>query len=69
MFGLHRIGLVGILLLASACATLVTVTRVNPRTVHEELTRNVLSADAPSGFSEIMLNRADLAGLFHKDLL
>jgi pimeloyl-ACP methyl ester carboxylesterase len=45
----------------------VTVTRVNPRTVHEELTRNALSADAPSGFSEIILNRADLAGLFDKD--
>jgi hypothetical protein len=67
MFGLRPIGLVGILLLASACATPVSVTRVNPRTVHEELTRSALSAEAPSGFSEIILNRADLAGLFDED--
>jgi pimeloyl-ACP methyl ester carboxylesterase len=45
----------------------VNVTRVNPRTVHQELTRNVLSAGEPSGFSEIVLNRADLFGRFDKD--
>ena len=51
----------------SACATPISVTRVDPRTVHAELTRNVLSAGEPSRFSEIVVNRAALHGKFDKD--
>ena len=51
----------------SACATPISVTRVDPRAVHAELTRNVLSAGAPSRFSEIVVNRADLSAKFADD--
>lgn len=65
--GWGLVGLLALSLAVSACATPVSVTRVDPRTVHQELTRNVLSAGEPSGFSEIVLNRADLFGRFDKD--
>ena len=48
----------------SACAAPITVTRVDPQAVHQELTRNVLSTWEPSPFSQIILNQADLAGGF-----
>lgn len=51
----------------SACATPISVTRVDPREVHRDLTRNVLSAGEPSQFTEIVVNRADLQGKFDKD--
>ena len=51
MSGVRLIGLSAILLIASACATPISVTQVDPTIVHRELTRNVLSAGEPSDFS------------------
>lgn len=51
----------------SACCAPISVTRMSPQTVHQELTRNVLSTGEPSLFSQIILNRADLAGRFKDD--
>ena len=56
-----------LLLALSACATPISVTRVDPQVVHQELTRNVLSTGEPSPFSEIILNRADLRVRFEED--
>ena len=67
MSGFRLISLSGILLIASACATPISVTQVDPITVHRELTRNVLSAGEPSNFSQIMLNRAGLFDQFGSD--
>ena len=67
MSGVRLIGLSGILLIASACATPINVTQVDPTTVHRELTRNVLSAGEPSDFSQIILNRAGLFDQFGSD--
>jgi hypothetical protein len=50
--------------LASACATPVGVSTSTPRAVHRYLTRNALSADEPSMFSQIELRRYDLLALF-----
>jgi len=61
------LGLIFLSLIIGACATPISVTRVDPRDVHRELTRNVLSAGEPSTFSEIVINRADLHGKFDKD--
>jgi pimeloyl-ACP methyl ester carboxylesterase len=67
MSGWRLIGPIGLLLLASACATPISVTRVDPQAVHQELTRTVLSAGEPSTFSQIILNRADLQGRYDSD--
>jgi pimeloyl-ACP methyl ester carboxylesterase len=67
MSGWRLIGPIGLLLLASACATPISVTQLDPQTAQRELTRNVLSAGEPSRFSQIMLNRADLYGRFNED--
>jgi pimeloyl-ACP methyl ester carboxylesterase len=61
------IGPIGLLLLASACATPISVTQLDPQTAQRELTRNVLSAGEPSRFSQIILNRSDLYGRFNED--
>jgi triacylglycerol esterase/lipase EstA (alpha/beta hydrolase family) len=61
------IGLIGCLLLASACATPISVTRLDSQTAQRELTRNVLSVGEPSRFSQIVLNRTDLRAQFDKD--
>jgi pimeloyl-ACP methyl ester carboxylesterase len=45
----------------------VSVSQIDPRTVHEELTRNVLSTGAPSRFSEIVLAQRNLAEQFRQD--
>jgi len=49
------------------CATPVGVKRVDPQTVHRELTANVLSAGKLSERSQIVLNQKDLAEMFRKD--
>src|SRR5512137_2105985 len=67
MSGFRLIGLSGILLIVSACATPISVTQVDPTAVHRELTRNVLSAGEPSDFSRIILNRAGLFDQFGSD--
>jgi pimeloyl-ACP methyl ester carboxylesterase len=50
-------GLVGFVLLASACALPVTVKRGNPETVHRRLTGDVLTTGEPSLVSENTLRR------------
>ena len=67
MTGLRMIGVSGILLIASACATPISVTQVDPTSVHRELTRNVLTAGEPSDFSKIILGRAGLLDQFDSD--
>jgi pimeloyl-ACP methyl ester carboxylesterase len=62
-----RLGLIALTLVVAACAAPISVTRVDPRDVHRELTRNVLSAGEPSTFSQIVINRADLHGKFDDD--
>ena len=53
--------------LLAACAAPVTVERVDPRTVHRELTGNVLTVGAESGASRIVLDRWDLTERFESD--
>jgi pimeloyl-ACP methyl ester carboxylesterase len=50
-----------------ACGTPVTVERVDPRTVHRELTANVLTVGEESGASRIVLDRWDLTERFEAD--
>ena len=53
--------------LLAACAAPVTVERVDPRTVHRELTANVLTVGEESGASRIVLDRWDLTERFESD--
>jgi hypothetical protein len=54
-------------LLLAACAAPVTVERVDPRTVHRELTANVLTVGEESGASCNVLYRWDLTERFESD--
>jgi pimeloyl-ACP methyl ester carboxylesterase len=54
-------------LLLAHCAVPVTVARVDPRTVHRELTANVLTVGEESGASRNVLYRWDLAARFESD--
>jgi pimeloyl-ACP methyl ester carboxylesterase len=54
-------------LLLAACGVPVTVERVDPRTVHRELTANVLTVGEKSGASRIVLDRWDLTERFESD--
>src|SRR5262245_4113125 len=54
-------------ILLGACAAPVTVERVDPRSVHRELTANVLTVGEESGASRIVLDRWDLAERFESD--
>jgi pimeloyl-ACP methyl ester carboxylesterase len=51
-------------LIASACATPIGVTRVNPRTAQYELSANALNTDKPSPFSARQLLNLDLYELY-----
>jgi len=53
-----------LLAMAAGCGAPVTVLRVDPRTVHRELTRNVLSADVVSGATRTVLGEWDLVERF-----
>ena len=53
--------------LLAACVAPVTVERVDPRTVHRELTSNVLTVGEESGASRIVLDRWDLTERFESD--
>ena len=53
--------------LLAACTAPVTVERVDPRTVHRELTANVLTVGEESGASRIVLYRWDLTERFESD--
>jgi pimeloyl-ACP methyl ester carboxylesterase len=62
------LGLVCLLpLLLATCAVPVTVERVDPRTVHRELTANVLTVGEESNASRIVLYRWDLTERFESD--
>ncbi len=67
MSGSRRIGLSGVLRLASACAAPIAVTQADPIAVHRELTRNVLTAGVPSDLANIVLGRAGLGDPFVND--
>jgi pimeloyl-ACP methyl ester carboxylesterase len=56
-----------LLMLATACATPVGVTREDPRVLYRELSKSVLSADSPSTFTEQLLRRRGLDDAFDKD--
>ena len=53
--------------LLATCAVPVTVERVDPRSVHRELTANVLTVGEESNASRIVLYRWDLTELFESD--
>jgi pimeloyl-ACP methyl ester carboxylesterase len=59
--------LLGVLVLASACATPVGVTRVDTQSMYRTLTANVLSTDRPSQYSEQLLTRLGLRERFDED--
>src|SRR5262245_58896118 len=61
------IRLIFVALLIAACGAPVTVERVDPRTVHRELTANVLTVGEESGASRIVLDRWNLAERFESD--
>jgi hypothetical protein len=67
MFPLRLIGFIGCLVLASACAAPISVTRLDSQTAQRELTRKVLTVGEPSEFSQIILKQADLYGKFNED--
>jgi pimeloyl-ACP methyl ester carboxylesterase len=62
-----RIGLLALALLLAACAAPISVSRVDPQTVHQQLTRSVLSAGELSVPAQIVLNRAHLAEQFNAE--
>jgi len=59
--------LLGVLLLASACATPIGVSRADPQSLYRALTRNVLSAGEPSAPTEQLLQRRGLYDRFKED--
>jgi len=59
--------LVLVLTAAGACATPVGVTRQDPKVLYRSLSQSVLSADAPSEFTEQLLRRQGLDEGFGKD--
>ncbi|HSE04185.1 MAG TPA: hypothetical protein VLK35_08565 [Methylomirabilota bacterium] len=65
---LSRLALLLVLLtVVTACATPVGVTREDPKVLYRALSRSVLSADAPSAFTEQLLRRRGLDEAFEKD--
>ncbi|HYS15664.1 MAG TPA: alpha/beta fold hydrolase [Candidatus Binatia bacterium] len=64
---LGLIALVGVLLVASACATPIGVVRADPQKVHRALTRSVMTAGKPSAATEQTLQRLGLAERFEED--
>src|SRR5262247_2260597 len=54
-------------LFLATCGPPVTVQRVDPRTVHRDLTANVLTVGAESGASRIVLDRWNLTERFESD--
>src|SRR5262249_40708059 len=64
---IRPIRLIFLALLIVACGAPVTVERVDPRTVHRELTANVLTVGEESDASRIVLDRWDLTERFQSD--
>src|SRR4029453_5778706 len=56
-----------VLLLASACATPIGVTRVDTQSMYRSLTSSVLSTERPSQYSEQLLTRLGLGERFETD--
>ena len=64
----HRlIVLLALLVVAVACATPVGVTQQDPKVLYRALSQSVLSADAPSAFTEQLLRRYGLDEAFDQD--
>ena len=61
------LAILGLALLASACATPVAISTASPRAIHRYLTQNALSTNEPSMFSLIELRRYDLLDAFADD--
>ncbi|HSB81333.1 MAG TPA: alpha/beta hydrolase, partial [Candidatus Methylomirabilis sp.] len=61
------IGLVLLSLAVGACATPISVTRLDPLAAQQELTRSVLDSGEASSSSQIILNRENLASQFKKE--
>jgi hypothetical protein len=59
--------LVALLAMAGACATPVGVTRQDPKVLYRALSKSVLSADAPSVFTEQLLRRRGLDDAFENN--
>ena len=63
----RTLGLAVLVLLASACATPVGVTRLDEQAAHRELNANVLSTGKPSAYSTQLLERAALSDRFNSE--
>jgi pimeloyl-ACP methyl ester carboxylesterase len=61
------VALIGVLLLASACATPIGVSLTDPQDVHRLVTQSVLTGDEPSWATTQTLHRFGLADRFGKD--
>jgi pimeloyl-ACP methyl ester carboxylesterase len=59
--------LIGVLLLAGACATPIGVSLSGPKEIHRAVTRSVLTNGQPSAATEQFLHRLGLAERFDKD--
>jgi pimeloyl-ACP methyl ester carboxylesterase len=59
--------LLAVLVLASACATPIGVTRVDTQVMYRSVTSSVLSSDHPSQYSEQLLTRLGLRERFDED--
>jgi pimeloyl-ACP methyl ester carboxylesterase len=64
---IRAIALVGLLLLANACATPIGVVRLDTQEVYRDLTASVLSNAQPSGWSVQVLQRLNLFERFNRD--
>ncbi|HWT79167.1 MAG TPA: hypothetical protein VN648_10235, partial [Candidatus Methylomirabilis sp.] len=62
-----RLALLSLVLAVGACATPISVTRLDPLVAQQDLTRNVLYSGEPSSFSRIILNRQGLSEEFAKN--
>ena len=62
-----RLALFVLLLAVCACATPISVTRLDPLVAQQDLTRNALYSGEASSFSRIILNREDLSKEFAKN--
>src|SRR5206468_6827848 len=64
---LALVSLIGVLLLAGACATPIGVSLSRPEDIHRAVTRSVLTNGTPSAATEQFLHRLGLAERFDKD--
>lgn len=67
ILGAHLALLLGVLLLAGACATPIGVSRADTQSLYRLLTRSVLSAGEPSAPTEQLLHQLGLENRFEED--